>query len=161
MKSSLLLSQSYHSAVLSWAAAIINPHQHLVWIAIVHIPPLTPGCWCVSGPCYEARPVTLWWERDRHIWVCGPPRAVTGRFGLRVSMAESLPKHSSLFKPGLFLNEGVGKARDGTRDDNTVFFTLRETLQWYEPNGIWQMRMSDAISSSAQGEREGTVLMLM
>lgn len=64
-------------------------------------------------------------------------------------------------EPELFLNQGVGKARDGTRDDNIVFFTLRETLQWYEPNRIRQMRVSEAISSSAQGEHEGTVLILM
>lgn len=76
-------------------------------------------------------------------------------------MAESLPRHGGLFEPELFLHQGVGKARDGTRDDNIVFFTPRETLQWYEPNGIRQMRMSEAISSSAQGECEGTVLMLM
>lgn len=78
-----------------------------------------------------------------------------------LSRPESLPEHSGLFKPELFLNQGVGEARDGTRDDNTVFFTLRETPQWYKPNGIWQMRMSEAISSSALGEHEGTVLMLM
>lgn len=72
-----------------------------------------------------------------------------------------MPKHGGLLKPELFLNQGVGEARDGTRDDNTVFFTLRETLQWYKPNGIWQMRMSEAISSSALGEHEGTVLKLM
>lgn len=76
-------------------------------------------------------------------------------------MAESLPRHSGLFKPELFLNKGVGEARDGTRDDNIVFFTLRETLQWYKPNGIQRMRMSADISSSAQGEREGKVLILM
>lgn len=75
----------------------------------------------------------------------------------RVSEAESLPRHSGPFKLELFLNQGIGKARDGTRDDNIVFFTLRETLQWYEPDGIQQMRMSEAISSSAQGEREGSV----
>lgn len=76
-------------------------------------------------------------------------------------MAESLPRHGGLFEPELFLNQGVGKARDGTRDDNIVFFTLRETLQWYKPNRIQQMRVSKAISSSAQEEREGTVVILM
>lgn len=53
--------------------------------------------------------------------------------GERVSAAESLPRHSGLFKLGLFLNRRIGEARDGTRDDNIVFFTLRETLQWYMP----------------------------
>lgn len=53
--------------------------------------------------------------------------------GEHVSAAESLPGHSGLFRPGLFLNQRRGKARDGTGDDNIVFFTPRETLQWYVP----------------------------
>lgn len=100
-------------------------------------------------------------ERQTHLGLWTTARCDRAFQTERLSMAESLPRHSGLFKPELFLNQGVGKARDGTRDDSIVFFTLRETLQWYKPNGIWQMRMSEAISSSAQGEREGTVLMLM
>lgn len=47
---------------------------------------------------------------------------------MRVGGGESLPRSSVLVKLELFLNQGVGKARDGTRDDNIVFFTLRGTL---------------------------------
>lgn len=36
-----------------------------------------------------------------------------------LSEAELLPEHAAIFNPG------VGKARDSTRDDNIVFFTLR------------------------------------
>lgn len=113
---------------------------------------------CVSGLCYKSPASdTAMGERQTHLGLWTTDRAFRTE-GL--SMVEYLPKHSGLLEPDLFLNRGGG-GWDGTRDDNIVFFTLRETLQWYEPNGIWQMRMGEAISSSAQGEHEGTVLMLM
>lgn len=106
---------------------------------------------CVPGLCSEAQPLTRWHERDRHIWVCGPPLAVTGCFGPRACQqsgwvsAKAQRPAGVIFKPG-----GVGRARDGSRDDNIVFFTLRESLQWYEPDGSRQMRVSEAISGWVQ-----------
>lgn len=42
-----------------------------------------------------------------------------------LSEAELLPKHAAIFKLG------VGKDKDGTLDDNIVFFTLPEVnFQW-------------------------------
>lgn len=70
-----------------YATATINLLDHLVSIATVHIPPLTPERWCEHPSVFlvfaiKAQLLTLWWERDRHIWVCGP---LTGLFGLRDS----------------------------------------------------------------------------
>lgn len=112
----------------------MNLLYHLVPVASAHIAPLTPGCWCepsfcVSGLRYEGpNSDTVTRERRTHLGLWSSTARCDRVFGaeMRVGAGESLPRRSDvLVKRELFLNQGVGKARDGTRDDNIVFFTPR------------------------------------